>query len=48
MSFESGALALGKQLFRRGDIIIFGCAERIDGSMKEDLKHRCEISVELS
>ena len=30
------------------DIIIFGGAERIDGSMEEDLEHRCEIGVELS
>ena len=44
----SGALAMKKQLFCRGDIIIFGCAERIDGSMEEDLEHRCEIGVELS
>ena len=35
-------------MFRGLDIIIFGGAERIDGSMKEDLEHWCKISVEWS
>ena len=39
---------LGKQLLRGLDIIIFGGAERIDGSMEEDLEHQCKIGVELS
>ena len=30
------------------DIIIFGGVERIDGSMEEDLEHRCKTGVELS
>ena len=35
-------------MLRGLDIIIFGGAERIDGSMEEDLEHRCKIGVELS
>ena len=35
-------------MFKGLDIIFFGGAERIDGSIEEDLEHRCKIGVELS
>ena len=41
-------MELRKQLLKGLDIIIFGGAERIDGSMEEDLEHQCKIGVELS
>ena len=41
-------MELGKQLLKGLVIIIFGGSERIDGSMEEDLEHRCKIGVELS
>ena len=44
----SRTLALIKQLLRGLNIIIFSGAERINGSMEEDLEHQCKIGVELS